>query len=117
MQADLPLVWKAINYLAKILGYEADFTQINKLHLSSAVLLHDLLFVKDIFAQKAYRSLQIIDRWDCESDKYIILLSGVIEREVFRNSILELNIDQFIRRTEGGYKPRKNAKRKYMRNE
>jgi hypothetical protein len=99
MQIDLPFVWKSINFLAKILGFENEFTSISKLHLPETILLQDLFFVRDLFSHRAYRSLQVIDRWDSESAKYIVLLSGMIEKESFRTSIFETSYDSLTHKS------------------
>jgi len=64
MQMNYNLVWKGINFLAKILGYENELDSINKLQLPENILLHDLITSHGIFNRKSYRAFQVASRWN-----------------------------------------------------
>jgi hypothetical protein len=78
MQFDLKLVWKALNIVAKILGYESEFLQISKLHLPENILLQHLFTAAKLFNCQAYRSYQVACRWNGKMESYLILLEGVV---------------------------------------
>lgn len=82
-------IWKGVNILAKIIGYENQLIGVNKLQLPEQILLQDLITSHSIFCRKNYRSFQVATRWNGKVDSYLILLEGVIEREVIRNSFMD----------------------------